>query len=160
MWRHSPHSRTGRWIIRGQLHASACDWSTRRGPGQSRLFLFGREKPWHQNKLPLVRFLLSCHFRGSLLRFLLFLQRGSFRVIRDEHKRLKRLTMILWRLLLMCVTSALRAASSQTQEGRPINYLSTSALQQTVTEKLISHIFLNLFFFFFLAEAFSIYVIR
>lgn len=73
--------------------------------------------------------------------FFFFLQKGPFRVIRDEHKRLKRLTMILWRLLLMCVTSALRAASSQTQEGRPINYLSTSALQQTVTEKLISHIF-------------------
>lgn len=47
----------------------------------------------------------------------------------------------------MCVTSALRAASSQTQGGRSIYFLNTSALHQTVTEKLISHIFLNLFFF-------------
>lgn len=49
-----------------------------------------------------------------------FLQRGPLRVARDENKRLKRLTMILWRLLVMCVTSALPAASSQTQEGRSI----------------------------------------
>lgn len=85
--------------------------------------------------------LLSCHFRGSLLRFHFFLQRGLFRVVRNENMRLKRLTMILWRLLLMCVTSALRAASSQTQEGRSLYYFSTSAFQQTLSEKLTSHIF-------------------
>lgn len=111
----------------GSLNGSASDWSTRRSPGQSRLFFLGRAKPWHQNKLPLVRVLLSCHFRGSLFRFLLFfLQRGPFMIVRDENKRLKSLTMILWRLLLMCVTSALRAASTQTQEGESIPDLSTS----------------------------------
>lgn len=113
----SPHRRTACW----KVHGPACDWSTRRAADQSRISLFRRENPSHQNKLPLVRHSPLLPFSGSFITLSPFSQRGQFKVFRDENNRLKKLTMFAWRLILMCVASRLRAASSQTQEGRTIS---------------------------------------
>lgn len=112
----SPHRRTACW----KLHGPASDWSTRRAADQSRLSLFRRENPEHQNKLPLVRPSSLLPFSGFFITRSSLSQRGQFKVSRDENKRLKKLTMIAWRLVLMYVASGLRA-SSQTQDGRTIS---------------------------------------
>lgn len=117
VWKCSPRSLTAGW----KVHGPACDWSTRRATDQSRLSLFRRENPEHQNKLPLVRHPPLKPFSGFFITLSLFSQRGQFKVFRDEKNRLKKLIMFAWRLILMCVAAGLRAASSQTQEGRTIS---------------------------------------
>lgn len=125
MRRHSPHSRTGCWIIRGE-RCTDQPLIGQHGEALANHVSASSGGKTHDIKINchLFAFFSSAIFGrlNDIFFFFsfVFLQRGLFRVARDENKRLKRLTMILWRLLLMCVTSALRAASSQTQEGRSI----------------------------------------